>query len=283
MGIFISCLNVAKSSSSSKPTTKSATGASRSQPQAQATIPGPEYSQEQPPQFDPTPAPVREGLVIEHLATSPPPILEPSATAPARAEGVDKNAKEVPFPALGTATPTSTQAGAGKATNAEPEKMATDEEYMSFLDKANQDPNEGVVKTKGSGKLEFKALDEGVKVPDVIQKMLGKGEAFYVSDADEPFVSVALKSSGKGLPDEVTFAKLIDHPSPKEADVQIMDVGEWDTQGQYKDVVEATREAVKGSDVRVYRITKDGSRVEYWVVGVDGGHLVGVKALAVES
>ncbi|XMA07630.1 hypothetical protein WAI453_000421 [Rhynchosporium graminicola] len=103
MGIFISCLNVAKSSSSSKPTTKSATGASRSQPQAQATIPGPEYSQEQPPQFDPTPAPVREGLVIEHLATSPPPILEPSATAPARAEGVDKNAKEVPFPALGTA------------------------------------------------------------------------------------------------------------------------------------------------------------------------------------
>ncbi len=62
-----------------------------------------------------------------------------------------------------------------------------------------------------------------------------------------------------------------------------MDIGEWDTQGQYKDVVNATREASKGSDVRVYRIVKDGSRVEYWVVGVDGGNLVGVKALAIES
>lgn len=62
-----------------------------------------------------------------------------------------------------------------------------------------------------------------------------------------------------------------------------MDIGEWDTQGQYEDVVNATREASKGSDVRVYRIVKDGSRVEYWVVGVESGHLVGVKALAIES
>ncbi|PVH89362.1 hypothetical protein DL98DRAFT_401923 [Cadophora sp. DSE1049] len=163
--------------------------------------------------------------------------------------------------------------------------MATDEDYMSFLDKANKDPNEGTAKTQGSGggKMEFKATDQGVKVPGVIEKVLGKGEAFYTSDADEPFVGVALKLEGKGLPDEATFAKLINHPTPKEADIQIMDVGEWDTQGQYKDVVEATREAVKGSDVRVYRVVKDGSRVEYWLVGVEGGQLVGVKALAVES
>jgi hypothetical protein len=62
-----------------------------------------------------------------------------------------------------------------------------------------------------------------------------------------------------------------------------MDIGEWDTQGQYKELVDATREASKGSDVRVYRVAKDGSRAEYWVVGVQGGKLVGVKALAVES
>jgi len=168
-----------------------------------------------------------------------------------------------------------------------PAKMATDEDYMSFLDKANKDPSEGTAKTQGSangnGKMEFKATEKGVKVPEVIEKVLGKGEAFYTSDADEPFVGVALKLEGKGLPDEATFAKLINHPKPKEADVQIMDVGEWDTQGQYKDLVEATREAVKGSDVRVYRVAKDGSRAEYWLVGVEGGNLVGVKALAVES
>merc|ERR1711939_197839 len=154
-----------------------------------------------------------------------------------------------------------------------PAKMATDEDYMSFLDKANKDPSEGTAKTQGSangnGKMEFKATEKGVKVPEVIEKVLGKGVAF--------------KLEGKGLPDEATFAKLINHPKPKEADVQIMDVGEWDTQGQYKDLVEATREAVKGSDVRVYRVAKDGSRAEYWLVGVEGGNLVGVKALAVES
>ncbi len=62
-----------------------------------------------------------------------------------------------------------------------------------------------------------------------------------------------------------------------------MDIAEWDRQGQYKDVVDATREASKGSDVRVYRIQGSGARVEYWVVGLDGGKLVGVKALAIES
>jgi hypothetical protein len=62
-----------------------------------------------------------------------------------------------------------------------------------------------------------------------------------------------------------------------------MDIGEWDTRGQYKDVVDATREASKGSDVRVYRISKGGPRIEYWVVGLQGEKLVGVKALAIES
>lgn len=80
-----------------------------------------------------------------------------------------------------------------------------------------------------------------------------------------------------------TFAKLVQHPSPADADVSIMDIGEWDVQGQYKDVVDAVREATKGNDVRVYRIEREGARVEYWVVGVQGGRLVGVKALAVES
>lgn len=79
------------------------------------------------------------------------------------------------------------------------------------------------------------------------------------------------------------FAKLVNHPEPTEAGVQIMDIGEWDTQGQYKELVDAVREAGKGSDVRVYRIERDVSRVEYWVVTHEGGKLVGVKALAIES
>lgn len=82
-----------------------------------------------------------------------------------------------------------------------------------------------------------------------------------------------------------TFATLIAHPSPADAveEIQIMDIGEWDPQGQYKEIVKAVREASKGSDVRVYRVPGEGSRVEYWVVGTEGGRLVGAKALGVES
>jgi len=76
---------------------------------------------------------------------------------------------------------------------------------------------------------------------------------------------------------------LVGHPSPKDAGVTIMDIGDWDTQGQYKDVVEATREATKGSDVRVYQIGREGARVEYWVVGLADGKMLGLKALAIES
>jgi hypothetical protein len=65
--------------------------------------------------------------------------------------------------------------------------------------------------------------------------------------------------------------------------VEIMDIGKWDPQGQYKELVDATRKATKGSDVMVYRIERGGSRVEYWLVGVEGGKLLGVKALAIES
>ena len=55
-------------------------------------------------------------------------------------------------------------------------------------------------------------------------------------------------------------------------------------------MVEAVREASKGSDVRVYRVQLKGARVEYWVISVlkgDGkggkARLVGAKALGVES
>jgi hypothetical protein len=64
-------------------------------------------------------------------------------------------------------------------------------------------------------------------------------------------------------------------------------VGEWDPNGQYKDVVDATRRAAKGSEIMVYRVSKGGVKAEYWLVAClgrgDEGLIVGVKALAVES
>lgn len=80
---------------------------------------------------------------------------------------------------------------------------------MAFLDKANQDPNEGVAQS--DGKVEFKATDAGVEIPKVLKE--ATKDAWYTSDADEKFVPVALKYSGKGLPDEGLFLRfLLSHP-----------------------------------------------------------------------
>jgi hypothetical protein len=85
--------------------------------------------------------------------------------------------------------------------------MASDEDYMSFLDKANQDPSAGVAKTnqQGLAKAEFKTTDSGVEIPAPLKEVTKN--AFYTSDADEPFVPVALNwdEAGSGLPDEGEF------------------------------------------------------------------------------
>lgn len=62
-----------------------------------------------------------------------------------------------------------------------------------------------------------------------------------------------------------------------------MDPADWDAQGQYTEVIGAVREASKGNDVRVYRVGRDTTRVEYWVVSRSEERIVGMKALAIES
>ncbi|KAJ3543675.1 hypothetical protein NM208_g3452 [Fusarium decemcellulare] len=158
--------------------------------------------------------------------------------------------------------------------------MSNDDDYMAFLNKANQDT--GADAATQQQKATFKAKDAGSEVPKEIRQVCKN--AVYVSDADEPFEEVSLKWEGKnGLPTESEFAKLINHSSPDSADIKILDPLNWDSQGRYTDVIDAVRGASKGNDVRVYQITRDATRVEYWVVSHVDGKLVGAKALAVES
>ncbi|KAH7636041.1 hypothetical protein B0T09DRAFT_255642, partial [Sordaria sp. MPI-SDFR-AT-0083] len=170
-------------------------------------------------------------------------------------------------------------------------KMASDDSYMAFLNKANEDPSVGYPRdrpdpaTQKVGGNGFKTRDEDVDLPSPIAKLLDKGDKFYVSDADEPFEGVALKYGGGSLPDEEKFASLINHPSPADAEIEISDPIDWDRNGDYTDLIDAVTEASEGKTVMVYRVKKDSVRVEYWVVSVspDGKLLVGVRALAVES
>ncbi|KAJ9141915.1 hypothetical protein NKR23_g7637 [Pleurostoma richardsiae] len=164
--------------------------------------------------------------------------------------------------------------------------MATDDDYMAFLDKANKDPSEGHAKAQGGGSGGFKAADEGAPVPQALAAA-ARGK-FYTSDADEPFVPVSLAwEGGEELPDEEELARLIGHWDPAKAEVEIMDPTSWDRNGQYADIIDAVAQASKGNDVRVYRVARDGTRAEYFVITRAGSgkdaRLVGVKALAVES
>ncbi|CAG7556647.1 unnamed protein product [Fusarium equiseti] len=157
--------------------------------------------------------------------------------------------------------------------------MSNDDDYMAFLNKANQDTG---ASASTQEKAVFKAKDAGVEVPKAISNVCKK--AVYTSDADEPFEEVSLKWQGKnGLPTETEFAELINHSSPSSADIQILDPLSWDSHGKYIDVIEAVREASQGNDVRVYQVSRDSTRTEYWVVSHADGKLIGAKALSIES
>ncbi|KAF5622573.1 hypothetical protein F52700_10546 [Fusarium sp. NRRL 52700] len=157
--------------------------------------------------------------------------------------------------------------------------MSNDDDYMAFLNKANQDTGAGAATQE---KTTFKTKDQGAQVPKPISDVCKN--AIYTSDADEPFQEVSLQWEGEnGLPSESEFAKLINHSSPDSAEIKILDPLNWDSHGKYTDVIQAVREASQGNDVRVYQVTRDATRTEYWVVSHADGKLIGAKALSVES
>ncbi|PHH73200.1 hypothetical protein CDD82_5606 [Ophiocordyceps australis] len=161
--------------------------------------------------------------------------------------------------------------------------MASDEDYMAFLDKANKDVSDGQAgaQQQSKDKAVFKTKDAGMDVPKPIQDACK--DTFYVTEADEPFEGVSLKWDKETLPNEDEFAKLIGHWDVQQAQIEILDPFDWDSRGQYIKVIEAVREATQGNDVRVYRVVRDETRAEYWVVSWAPGKLVGAKALGVES
>jgi hypothetical protein len=83
--------------------------------------------------------------------------------------------------------------------------MASDGDYMSFLDKANQDTGNSSNQATTQSKKAFKTTDSGSQPPKEIKDACK--DAFYVSDADEPFEPVSLKYDGEDLPDESMFPK----------------------------------------------------------------------------
>lgn len=72
--------------------------------------------------------------------------------------------------------------------------MSSDDAYMSFLDKANADLNAGRAPQQGADTVRTETVDANVKIPKPLQSV----DAYYISDADEPFEPVVLKWEGAG-------------------------------------------------------------------------------------
>ncbi|EON64735.1 hypothetical protein W97_03968 [Coniosporium apollinis CBS 100218] len=151
--------------------------------------------------------------------------------------------------------------------------MAADEDYASFLEKANQDTGSKRASTQ-SKTVRARAVD--TEIPPSLLDV----EEYYVSDADEPFEPVSLKWDGDGLPSSDELARLIGY----DGDFATISQKEFDPQGQYTTVVDAVKQA-GGGDVAFFRAEHGTTRVEYYIIGLDkkGGKIVGLKALAVES
>ncbi len=83
--------------------------------------------------------------------------------------------------------------------------MSSDDAYMSFLDKANADLNAGRAQQQGASQTaRTETVDANTKIPASLLSV----DAYYVSDADEPFEPVALRWEGasKGVwPNAGTF------------------------------------------------------------------------------
>ncbi|KAJ4410500.1 hypothetical protein N0V91_001986 [Didymella pomorum] len=148
--------------------------------------------------------------------------------------------------------------------------MSSDADYAAFLDKANEDV--APAEQQDLGKKGYGTKSVNVEVPKALESV----EEYYVSDADEPFEPVALGFSGDSV-SASDLKKLLGQDKVEE-------VKEKGFETQYKNVFNAVKKAGNG-EVKVFRIDLESTRAEYYVVSIDreGGKLVGLKALSVES
>ena len=103
------------------------------------------------------------------------------------------------------------------------------------------------------------------------------------------YVCMYLTKAKKSKHKTDDFATLIGH----KGGVSRISVKEFDPRGQYREVVEAVEKVGRGGKdgVRVFRVEMGGTRVVYYVVGLQGGgggtgeegRVVGMRVVAVES
>ena len=171
--------------------------------------------------------------------------------------------------------------------------MSSDDAYSAFLDQANQDTGVGSTPAQAET-AQSKAVDS--EIPGVLLNI----QQDYVSESDERFEPVSLAWEGRNMPSEGELSGVSPlrrgrdtDPSATDefqeligqgAEVSTLSVKEFDPRGHYRSVLQAVEKAGDGT-ARVYRVEHGRTRMEYYVVGLDGEgkRVVGLKAKAVES
>ncbi|KAJ6150465.1 hypothetical protein N7471_001664 [Penicillium samsonianum] len=170
--------------------------------------------------------------------------------------------------------------------------MSSDDAYMSFLDKANEDVSRGAPQ-QGAGTAKTFTVHSSLSVPKPLQSV----DAYYVSDTDEPFEPVALKWDGaaKGSwPSADQLASLISPDTDLSQSISILSPSSFDPNNQYSAALDAVRAAAvekdSGADqsaveLKVYRVEQTSTKIEYWLLALDApeSRIVGLRAKAVES
>ncbi|CAG8127936.1 unnamed protein product [Penicillium salamii] len=156
--------------------------------------------------------------------------------------------------------------------------MASDDAYMSFLDKANAD----VSPKSQQGGIQTQTVHSTLSVPKALQSI----QIYYISETDEPFEPVALKwdEAAKGTwPSPDQLSSLIAPDS--NLSISTLSPSSFDPRNQYTAALDAVREAADGSEVKIYRVELTSTKIEYWVLGLHKAEsrVVGLRAKAVES
>lgn len=201
--------------------------------------------------------------------------------------------------------------------------MSSDDAYMSFLNKANADLSAGQQQqpqSQGTSSARTQTVD--AKNQNQIPASLQSIDAFYVSETDEPFEPVVLGWEGakEGVwPSHCMFFIFYSEPdillneclltlmiakkahlssliseTDLSSSITTLSSTSFDPRDEYAGVLRAVKEAASGGagagkesavEVKVYRVEIGRSRVEYFVLGLDGdkGRVVGFKASAVET
>ncbi|KAJ5973011.1 uncharacterized protein N7479_002929 [Penicillium vulpinum] len=171
--------------------------------------------------------------------------------------------------------------------------MSSDDAYMAFLNKANEDSSGNQAVQQGAGTVKTETVHSSLSVPKPLQSV----DAYYTSDTDEPFEPVALKWDGaaKGSwPSVDQLSSLISPDTDLSQSISTLSPSSFDPNNQYSAALDAIRAAAvekdSGADksaveLKVYRVEQTSTKIEYWVLALDApeSRLVGLRAKAVES